>query len=124
MMLSISGSFASRALADTKKKDVYVWDAEVIHSSAMPQNLLNQTTTLDGTAKKLQGKIVMVFSDQLNYMLKRAEHYPEDQYAKEYILRRSWIWEKNIKWIDRYVNVSGWIERNRKSFNKIRKANV
>jgi len=114
----------TRFVVDSKKKEVYVWDSQMIHSYALPHLLIDAPSSLTGTAKKLAGKLVMIYSDQMNYMLTRADPtraFPSDIFARKYILDRSWIWEKNNKWANKYINIDSWINKKRDVFDKIKK---
>jgi len=108
-----------RFVADSKKKDVYVWDAEVIHSYALPNILIDPPSSLTGTARKIGGKLSMFYSDQLDYVLAVAS--PSSRaHEFQYLLRRSWIWEKDNKWVNKYVDITQWLKRTTPKYEKIK----
>jgi len=126
--LKKAGSSVIRFLADPAKKNVFAWPGRLIHADVMgdldikhlgwtTQNVVHYIT---GTADIVGGKLVMTDSDEIDTRLEDIVRDRGYDKSKEMINSWRWIWEGDIKWVSRYVDMKDWLKRSGKIFKKIK----
>jgi len=90
-----------RFTADAQKKQIFVWDAEVLHWKAREMAGFPDYTepgVLDGEAEKVGGSYEMVYSDQLGF-----DHHWVAQIFYE-IIKLDWSWS------DKYIKITPYLD--------------